>query len=235
MRLRREGGLYLRVGHRGAGALAPANMISSLEAALDAGVDLVEFDVLPRGDELVLAHTGEDVTAGSVTLEQALAFLAGAAPPGVGLDLDLKWYGYEEEVVDALRRHGLAGRTLVCSVFPDSLRLVKALEPTLRTGISYPWDRRGLADRRAMKPVVKGGLAALRRALPFRIGGFVARARADAAMVNHLVLSRAVVERCHALGAPVFAWTVDRPADLERVVSMGVDGVVSNDPRIFGR
>ena len=137
--------------------------------------------------------------------------------------------------MDALRRHGLAGRTLVCPVFPDSLRVVKALGRTLRTGISYPWDRRGLAGRRAMKPVVKCGIAVLRRALPFRIGGFVARARADAAMINHLVLSRGVVERCHALGAPVFAWTADNSADLQRVVSMGVDGVVSNDPGIFRR
>ena len=235
MRLHREDGRYLRVGHRGAGTLAPANTIRSLEAALEAGVDLVEFDVLPRNGELVLAHAVEDVTARSVTLEQALAFLARAAPPPVGLDLDLKWYGYEEEVVDALRRHGLAGRTLVCSVFPDSLRLVRELEPALRTGISYPWDRRGLADRRALGPVVKGGIAALRRALPLRIGGLIGRARADAAMLNHLVLSQAAVERCHALDTPVFAWTVDRPGDLARVVSLGVDGVVSNDPGIFGR
>jgi len=235
MKLRREGAPYLRVGHRGAAALAPANTIASFQAALDAGVDLVELDVLPRGRELVLAHTGRDVTARSVALDEALAFLARAAPPEVGLDLDLKWYGYEEEAVDALRRHGLTGRTLVCSVFPDSLRLVKELEPALRTGISYPWDRRGLADRRVLAPVVKGGIAALRRTLPFRIGGLIERARADAAALNHLVLSRAAVERCHALGTPVFAWTVDLPADLERVVSIGVDGVISNDPRIFAR
>jgi glycerophosphoryl diester phosphodiesterase len=31
----------------------------------------------------------------------------------------------------------------------------------------------------------------------------------------------------------VLAWTVDEPADLARVVEAGVDGVITNDPRIF--
>ena len=31
-----------------------------------------------------------------------------------------------------------------------------------------------------------------------------------------------------------WAWTVDEPADLDRVVAAGVDGVITNDPRIFG-
>jgi glycerophosphoryl diester phosphodiesterase len=39
----------------------------------------------------------------------------------------------------------------------------------------------------------------------------------------------------HALGVPVLAWTVDEPEELERVVAAGVDGVITNDPRIFDR
>jgi glycerophosphoryl diester phosphodiesterase len=41
------------------------------------------------------------------------------------------------------------------------------------------------------------------------------------------------VARAHELGAPVLAWTVDEPTDLERVLEAGVDGVITNDPRIF--
>jgi glycerophosphoryl diester phosphodiesterase len=47
------------------------------------------------------------------------------------------------------------------------------------------------------------------------------------------VLSRPAVARCHELGITVLAWTVDDPGLLERVLALGVDGVVSNDPRIF--
>jgi glycerophosphoryl diester phosphodiesterase len=52
-------------------------------------------------------------------------------------------------------------------------------------------------------------------------------------MLHHWVVSRAAVERAHAHGAAVFAWTVDDATVLERVISAGVDGVITNDPRIF--
>ena len=43
--LERPGGRPLRIGHRGAPALAPENTLPSFRAAVDVGVDLVEFDV----------------------------------------------------------------------------------------------------------------------------------------------------------------------------------------------
>ena len=43
-----------------------------------------------------------------------------------------------------------------------------------------------------------------------------------------------MVARCHALGAPVLAWTVDDPELVPWLDRLGVDGVVTNDPRIFG-
>jgi glycerophosphoryl diester phosphodiesterase len=229
--VRRPDGRVLRVGHRGAAALAPGNSIRSLASALSEHVDLVEFDVLPDGPALVLGHSPAEVLPDAPTLDDALAFLAANAPSHVGIDLDLKWHGYEGEVVGALHRHGLVERTIVCSFFPHSLRRVKELEPALLVGLSYPWDRCGLAERRALAPVVYGGIFALRRTLPLRIGRMLSRARADAAMINHLVLSRPLVERCHRLGKAVFTWTVDDPRDLERVLATGVDGVISNDPR----
>jgi len=61
----------------------------------------------------------------------------------------------------------------------------------------------------------------------------VRTAEASAAMIHFSVVSQATVDRCHAIGVPLFCWTVDDPALLERVVDMGVDGVISNDPRIF--
>jgi glycerophosphoryl diester phosphodiesterase len=52
-------------------------------------------------------------------------------------------------------------------------------------------------------------------------------------MLQHRLVTESSVARAHAEGLPVLAWTVDERADLERVVAAGVDGVITNDPRIF--
>ena len=60
MRLLRDDGPLIRVGHRGAAALAPENTLRSFEVALAAGVDAIEFDVLDLTDgPLVLAHSND--------------------------------------------------------------------------------------------------------------------------------------------------------------------------------
>src|SRR5581483_8757669 len=76
-------------------------------------------------------------------------------------------------------------------------------------------------------------LAALRRTLPLRIGGLLQAARASVATLHHWVVSRAVVDRCHALQTPVVAWTVDDRETIRRLAALGVDAVVTNDPRLF--
>jgi glycerophosphoryl diester phosphodiesterase len=46
-------------------------------------------------------------------------------------------------------------------------------------------------------------------------------------------VTRSVVERCHDLGAAVFAWTVNDPALVARLDGLGVDGVITDDPSVF--
>ena len=137
-----------RVGHKGADLIAPGNTRASFDAALAAGVDMIEFDVLPgplaapTRTPLVLAHDHEHLHAGAPTLEEGLAHLASEAFGGVELDVDLKLPGYEAQVVDALRAHGLVERTLVSSQYMRSLVAIRALEPGLRLGWSVPRVRR---------------------------------------------------------------------------------------------
>jgi glycerophosphoryl diester phosphodiesterase len=224
--LRGEG--MIRIGHKGAAALAPENTLRSLEAAIEVGVDVVEFDVV---DSLVLAHSQHEIPQEPASLDQALALLR---RHDVGVHVDVKSVGVEREIVEALRRHELLDRAYVTTFEVPVLHRFAELEPSLPRGLSYPRDRYGVSRGRALAPLRLGGAAALRQALPRRIAGLLARARATVASLHYGVVTRATVERCHALGIPVIAWTVDSPALLARMHAAGVDAVVSNDPRIFG-
>ena len=82
-------------------------------------------------------------------------------------------------------------------------------------------------------PVAGPTLAALRSALPFRIGRLLAQANASVATLQHRIISRAVVARCHARGVAVFVWTVNDPASVARLDALGVDGIITDDPRVF--
>jgi glycerophosphoryl diester phosphodiesterase len=228
--LSRRDGRMLRIGHRGAAALAPENTIRSIALALELDCDLIEVDVLRLDGTLVLAHSQAEVPTELVTLDDALAFLAGGS---CGIQLDLKARGAEREIVDALRRRNLVERAVISSFRASSLRALHALEPGLRLGLTYPEDRLGLSKRRAFAPLVGSTLSALRAALPRRIAWMLAAAEATAAMLHWQIVSKAVVDRCHALGAAVFAWTVPSRDEVRALDELGVDGVIADDPRIL--
>jgi glycerophosphoryl diester phosphodiesterase len=250
--LRRAAGV-LRIGHRGGRALAPENTLAAFRQAVELGVDFVEFDILDLEDgTLVLAHSNDllevshGAAAGRVrplrldelrevapelpTLEEALAFFATVE---VGVHADVKSPGHGREIAAALRRHGLIERAVASSFWTSALRDLRAEEPGLPIGITYPEDRRGLARRRLLTPLVPSAVAVLARALPRRLPRWLRSTGATAAMLHYAVLSRAAVERCHQSGAAVWTWTVNEPERLRRVVDLDVDGVISDDPRLF--
>lgn len=231
MRLLRGDGPLIRVGHRGAAAVARENTLASFEAALVLGVDAIEFDVLAPADApLVVGHSLAEVGPEPPTLDAALEFLAAR---DVGVHLDLKLTTRFDEVADGLRRHGLVARAVVSSFDLPSLRAIAAAAPELRLGFTYPEDRYGISRRRGFEPALRLGTLALRRAVVARVPRLIARAGASALMLHHAVVSASAVDRAHAAGAAVWAWTVDGPADLARVEAAGVDAVISNDPAIF--
>ena len=252
--LRGEGPL-LRIGHRGAAAIEPENTLRSFRAAVEVGVDLIEFDVLDLpGGPLVLAHSDDlhevshGAAAGRVrdrtleelrevapelpTLDEALSFFVDEAP-GVGLHVDLKLARRLDELVAALERHGLAGRSVVSSFHRPSLHAVARASDRVRIGFTFPEDRVGITRRRALKPFVRPGAAALRAAMAGRVPSLLRRAGASTLMLHYAVVTAAGVERAHRLGAAVFAWTVDDPIEIGRMLAAGVDGVITNDPRLL--
>ena len=233
MKLLRGDGPLLKVGHRGAAALAPANTVEAVEAALVHGVDLVELDVFAAPDRrLVLGHSRRELGAEPVTLEEMFAFLAERAPK-TGLLADLKLAGRERDLVDTLRAYGLVERTLACTNNATTLNALRRVEPNLARSRTYPRGRLYLGRRRTSVPVGGPLLWAMKRALPLRVDHLTREVHARAMTLSWRVVTRAAVERCHELGIAVFVWTVNQRATVERLDELGVDGVITDDPRVF--
>ncbi|WP_027007410.1 glycerophosphodiester phosphodiesterase [Conexibacter woesei] len=211
-----------RVGHKGAGQLAPGNTIASFDAALVHGVDVIEFDVLRVRGRLVLAHSGLDAwRRPCLTLVGALAVLCDARFAGLLFNVDLKRPGYEAETMAALRAAGLTGRVLVSSQFARCLDRVRRVEPTARVGISVGgWlsRRRHRWNRRVVQ----------------RLFDAIASGRFDCLMAHHRLVDSDLVSRITAAGGEVYAWTVDSEQIIERLTLTGVAGITTNDPRLFG-
>jgi glycerophosphoryl diester phosphodiesterase len=227
-----------RIGHKGADLIAPGNTLASFDAALAAGVDMVEFDVLPEHRDgtgrLVLAHDF-DAAAGRdpLTLEEGLAHFAQDAWVEVELDVDLKLAGYEQRVVDALRTFGLAERTLISTMEEESLRTVRAIAPDIRLGWSVPKIRRNyLANPLTRLPALVAARYG-RVVLARRVAREIRAGRIDAVMSHWALVDRRLARAVAKAGGELYVWTVDDAERIAALDALGVTGIITNDPRLF--
>ncbi len=196
----------LRIGHRGAAALAPENTLAAMRTAIAAGVDMVEFDVAPG---LVVGH---DRGHPGPALAAFLAELVEVAPPEVGFLVDLKGSGYERETLAVCEAAGVADR---CVFSTGELRSLAALNEHARTSATIapgrfwvPWGGATPADVHA-------------------------RSGARDATLRHDIVTPETVAAVHERGGRVLAWTVNTRAGIERMRALGCDGVITDDPRLF--
>lgn len=227
-----------RVGHKGADLIAPGNTFASFDAAMAAGVDMIEFDVLTEqdGEGLILAHDWVDAASREThTLEEALAYLASDSFASVDLDVDLKLPGYELRVLEALREQGLLDRALISTQYEDSLALLRSAEPGVRLGWSVPKLKRDPFRSRAARLPVLVALQVFRALLPGRAARAIRAGRCDALMVHWRLVTPGLVRAVLGAGGEVYVWTVDELPRLRALEALGVTGVITNDPRLFAQ
>nr|WP_234971398.1 glycerophosphodiester phosphodiesterase family protein [Jatrophihabitans endophyticus] len=129
----------------------------------------------------------------------------------------------ERTLVDVLARFGLAGRpgppaSLRQPADPDSPVVVMSFAPTAVRRVKL------------LAPDVPTVLL-LDRFLPLRRDGLLPTGVTIAGPGLHLLREDpGYVERAHARGHPVYVWTVDRPADVDFVLDLGVDTVITDRP-----
>jgi glycerophosphoryl diester phosphodiesterase len=224
----------IRVGHKGAHHIAPGNTAESFEAALEHGVDMIEFDVLrTRQGRLVLAHDYADADSRDcVSLEEGLDHFAGEAYAAIELDVDMKLPGYEREVADGLLERGLGERSLISSHYTESLDLVGKLAPGLRRGWSVPRVRRNYLRSPLALPA-HAIVRVMRARLPGQAARRIRAGGCEAIMANQVLVSSRLVKAVHGAGGQLYVWTVDSARRIQALEALGVDGVITNDPRLF--
>ncbi len=238
---------YLALGH--ANALAhrgdragfpPGNRASAIQSAVDLGFDHIETDVRLSADgELVLFHDDhlDDQTTGSgrvqdqrwteleqlryrhqgEVLDEGLLRLSDALErwPQLHWNIDAKTGDVIEPLIETVLWARAATRVLITSFSLRNVRRIRRLAPS---GVCTGLSRTEIALVR---------LAAWLRLPVPRLG--------DAAQVpvrhrNVTVVDRRFVDTCHRAGIAVHVWTVDDPAEMHRLLDLGVDALITDHP-----
>ncbi len=244
----------LRIGHKGADAIVPGNTLESFAAAVRAGCDAIELDVLrPPGDfvggadwrrapagpaegsgPLLVAHDwGDARRRDALTLAEVLDAFTRPPLEHVRFDLDLKTAGREDEVVAALRERHLVERAMVSTMEIGSVAYLRDAAPGLDRGWTLPKVARDWSRSRVLRPLFLAGAATLRARLPAVVRSRAPELGAWAVWVYQPLVTRRLVEQAHGVGVAVIAWTVDDPERVAEIAALGVDGICSNDPRLL--
>ena len=234
-----------RVGHKGADLIEPGNTLASFDAALAHGVDMIELDVLPGplpgerhgtpGGPLVLAHDYEDADEREpLSLQDGLAHLASEPFSAIEFIVDLKLPGYEARVVQALADAGVKERAIISTTYRNSLTRLRETDPKLRVAWSVPRARRDYTRSVLMAGPALAALRVMRRTLPRRAAIAIRGGTCDAISAHWRLISPALVAAVEGAGGELYAWTVDHSPKIRQLEELGVTGVITNDPRLFG-
>ena len=227
------------IAHRGASADAPENTMPAFELALKQGAQMLEFDVRPTRDgQIVVFHddtterwNGTPQQVQQLTLAELQQIDLGdaqaptlnelfnwAASTNLELNVEIKSPGIEAEVVKLVRQFGLAKRVIVSSFASESLRRMRQIAPDIARGVLMGSD--------TLAPHVR-----VREAFPIpTLRQHVARAWHPA---WQLPLLDRLVRRVKRAGFAVHVWTVDDPLIMERLLVLGVDGIITNKPALL--
>lgn len=227
--------MVLVIGHRGAPTAHRENTLDAFAAAARAGADGVELDVRRTADDALAVHHDAVLPDGVAVSNIPADRLPGYIPllgdvldalrPDLLIDIEVKNAPHEvdwdpddrvaRQVAATVAGRGRAATTLVTSFNLTTIDVVRgendAIAPApgqvLRTGwLTLP----GYDQQWALSLAAEHGHSVL---LP-----------------RHESVDAALVAAAHDLGIEVWTWTVDDPADVERVVTLGVDAIITNHP-----
>ncbi|MDO8389259.1 MAG: glycerophosphodiester phosphodiesterase [Actinomycetota bacterium] len=220
--------------HRGGASDVSENTMPAFQYAVDAGYRYVETDVQVTADGVLLAFHDNDLSrtcgrTGRISdlpySEVRTALVGGKAPiplleellgtwPELRVNIDCKSNQAVDALVSSLRRVDALDRVCV-GAFSD--RRIARLRAVLGDQLCSALGPTEVARLRYARPRRAAGLAAQ---VPVRQGPLT-------------VVTPAFVQRAHALGISVHVWTIDDPAEMNRLLDLGVDGLMTDKPYVL--
>ncbi|MGH9312835.1 MAG: glycerophosphodiester phosphodiesterase [Vicinamibacterales bacterium] len=245
----------LVLAHRGGCTLGPENTLTAFERGFAAGADGFEIDVrLSRDGEIVVIHDETvdrttnargpvaSMTAGELaSVDAAYWFRPEDGYPlrgrGIGIPrladalagfpdavfiVELKQDDTESarRAVDVVRAAQALDRVMIGSFHRRALGLVRRLEPGVPTGAATSETRLAMYLSRLRLPILRPRYRA------FQVPEAYGPTR---------VVTPEFVRMAHAAGVPVQVWTVDDEQDMRRLLSWGVDGLITDRPGLAAR
>ncbi len=225
----------LVIAHRGAAGTHPENTMAAIHAAVEAGADWVEIDVQETADgTVVVFHDSDfmklatnplkiwdatdtdlqDIDIGSwydpayadqrvPTLAEALEAVRDRSK----LLIELKYYGHdqklEERTIDIVEAAGMADQVATMSLKYPAVEKMKSLRPDWQSGV--------------LAATAIGDLSGLE-------GDFIA--------INATMASSRLIRRAHEQNKKLLVWTINDPLDMSAMISLGVDGLITDHPEL---
>jgi glycerophosphoryl diester phosphodiesterase len=223
------------IAHRGAAGSTPENTVAAVRQAIDDGADWIEIDVQETRDgAVVVVHdrdfmklAGVNLNVWDSTLEQlseidvgswfdpgfsdqrvpTLANVLKVAKGRAGVLIELKYYGHdellEERVVDVVERLDMINDVMIMSLNYAGMRKFRLLRPDWTIGL-----------------------------LAAQAAGNLARLDVDFLAVSSRIATPQFIRRSEAAGKPVYVWTVNDALNMSRMISLGVDGIITDEPAL---
>jgi len=223
------------IAHRGASGAAPENTLASIRRAIEDGADWIEIDVQESADgHVIVVHDSDFMKLAGVnlkvwdgslaeireldvgsrfasefsgeqvpTLAQVLEVVKGKS----GLIVELKYYGHdqalEQRVIDLIEAAGMQQQTKIMSLEYAGIQKIRALRPGWRIGL-----------------------------LSAQAIGDLTRLDADFLAVSTRLANSSFIRSAQAAGKQVYVWTVNDALAMSQLMSLGVDGIITDEPRL---
>lgn len=231
------GGTPIITSHRGYSTAAPENTLPAFQLAIQHGSDRAELDVQMTKDGVAMVThdsslrrcTGRnaniyDLTYDEVrkldagrwfssayagtkipTLEEVLNLCKGRIQLNIEIKPNAATPELEAETVRLIHKYGYTQDCVVTSQSYETLCKVKALDPEIRTGYI----------------------------LALGVGTYYDLEAADFFSVESTFITSGMVQQIHLRGKTVSAWTINQEKDARKMLSLGVDDIITDDPELI--